>query len=335
MNEPSNRRHFIKQSSWVTAGVIGMNLPGVQSGSIQAQGQAVPTQAKSEVQLLPQGKLGSLSVSRLMMGANMISGWGHYRDLLFVGKLARAYNTEAKVFDTLELAEVKGINTILLNHSQLSIIRKYRQERKGSIQAIAGIEPTIDIAKSWDQIQNALEDAAAVYIDGVYGDTLVRDGQFDVIQRTFEQVRKSGRLAGIGSHSLMVPKACESRGLEPDFYVKTFHSDDYWSATPKEKRKDYCWYSEWSKDHGEFHDNMWCLEPEETAIFMGQVKKPWIAFKVLAAGVIHSRSGFTYAFEKGADFIAVGMYDFEIAENVTIARNAINSNSTRSRPWRA
>ena len=36
------------------------------------------------------------------------------------------------------------------------------------------------------------------------------------------------------------------------------------------------------------------------------VEKPWVAFKVMAAGAIHPRVGFHYAFRGGADFVIAG-----------------------------
>ena len=100
-----------------------------------------------------------------------------------------------------------------------------------------------------------------------------------------------------------------------DFYVKTLHTDDYPSATPKELRKEFIWL-----DGGKgLYDNMWCINPEETIAFMKTVTKPWIAFKVLAAGAIPPRKGFPYAFRNGADFIAVGMFDFQVKADAELA----------------
>ena len=36
---------------------------------------------------------------------------------------------------------------------------------------------------------------------------------------------------------------------------------------------------------------------------MEKIDKPWIAFKVLAAGAVHPKKSFRYAFENGADFV--------------------------------
>jgi hypothetical protein len=123
--------------------------------------------------------------------------------------------------------------------------------------------------------------------------------------------------------------SCEKAGVPCDFYVKTYHTDQYPSATPKELRKEFIWL-----DGGKgWYDNMWCINPEETVAFMAQVTKPWIAFKILAAGAIEPRQAFATAFHNGADFIAVGMFDFQVKENADLARRLIEREKNRPRPW--
>jgi hypothetical protein len=107
------------------------------------------------------------------------------------------------------------------------------------------------------------------------------------------------------------------QGLKPDFWVKTLHHHNYWSAQPQ----------------AEWHDNMYCYKPQETIDFMNGLEEPWIAFKVLAAGAIQPKDGFQFAFNNGADFICVGMYDFQIVEDVNIALDTL-SKINRIRPWR-
>ena len=88
-------------------------------------------------------------------------------------------------------------------------------------------------------------------------------------------------------------------------------------------------------DHNQWHDNMFDLFADQTVEFMHTVKRPWIAFKVLAGGAIHPKDGFKFAFEHGADFICVGMFDFQIVEDVNIALDVLSAIKERPRIWYA
>jgi hypothetical protein len=156
----------------------------------------------------------------------------------------------------------------------------------------------------------------------------VRVGAIDRIAKAVELAKAHGVPVGVGGHSLQVPMACEKHKVPCDFYVKTLHRDDYPSATPKELRKEYGWL-----DGGKgWYDNMWC-QRGETVEFMKTVKKPWIAFKTLAAGAIPPASGFKYAFQGGADFICVGMFDFQVREDAIITKKTLDELKTRERAW--
>lgn len=80
---------------------------------------------------------------------------------------------------------------------------------------------------------------------------------------------------------------------------------------------------------------MWCLNAEETVAFMKTVQKPWIAFKVLAAGAIPPRDGFWHAFHNGADLIAVGMFDFQVKQNCAMVKRIVKNAQQCERPWYA
>jgi hypothetical protein len=172
--------------------------------------------------------------------------------------------------------------------------------------------------------------AVGAYIQGNVSDVLVKDGQIDLLGRVLQCIKDAGVVAGIGAHDLQVPIACEKAGLKPDFYLKTLHSPNYWSFNPRGEK--------WEPFHvgGKLdHDNVWCTQPQETVEFMRNVTIPWIAFKVLAAGAIPPQAAFQYAYENGADFICAGMFDFQVREDVIVARKILSANPTRQRPWRA
>jgi UDP-N-acetylmuramyl tripeptide synthase len=154
-----------------------------------------------------------------------------------------------------------------------------------------------------------------------------------MLAMAIEHIKKQGYLAGMGAHSLEVIKACEKEGIPVDYYVKTFHHDKYWSAHPEADRVEFSVDTKRYLDHNMIHDNIFDLFPAKTLEFMKEVKKPWIAFKVLAAGAIQPKDGFRFAFENGADFICVGMFDFQVVDNVNTAIDVLGSLNGRIRDW--
>lgn len=277
---------------------------------------------------MPVGRIGNVTIGRLIIGGNQFSGWSHSRDLKYLRDLFKAYATEKNVMDTLQLAEENGINTII--SGAFDLLRRYWKERGGQMQWIAQVHPKMDDVTS--DIQHAI-DAGAIgaYVQGGVGDSFVKGGRVDLLGKAVEFIKSRRVIAGIGAHSLQVPMAVEKAGIRPDFYMKTFHSDNYWSVTPRAERVEFNVDSNGPSDH----DNIWCITPEKDAEFMRTVARPWIAFKVLAAGAIHPRDGFKFAFDNGADFVCVGMFDFQIRENAMLARDAILAARDRPRPWQA
>jgi hypothetical protein len=171
-----------------------------------------------------------------------------------------------------------------------------------------------------------------VQVQGNWCDWLVRDNKTDVIGKMLEHIRKQGYTAGLGCHTVDAVMACEAQGIVPDYYMQTLHHDNYWSAHPRENRVAFEVDGEKSLDHNRFHDNCFCLFPDRTVEFISRTKVPVMGFKVLAAGAIEPRDGFKWAFDNGADFICVGMFDFQVVENVNTCIETLGK-TVRTRPW--
>ncbi|RQW05705.1 DoxX family membrane protein [candidate division KSB1 bacterium] len=265
---------------------------------------------------LPKGRIGDLELSRMILGGNLIGGWAHARDLIYVAKLVKSYHSKEKIFETFLLAEKCGINCFLTNPILCQVIDEYWRRQIGSIKFISDCAYKGDVITG---IKMSIDSGAhSCYVQGGIADSLVSEGKIDLIAQSLDLIRKSGLPAGIGAHALATVKACVDAGLQPDYWLKTLHQTNYWSASPTEQ-----------------HDNIWCTEPDATIEHMQALPQPWIAFKVLAAGAIQPTVGFQYAFQNGADFICVGMYDFQIVDDVNIALQALAASEGRLRPWRA
>ena len=302
------------QNSYEEANLKNKEIAGK---AISPPGNEFPGQFKKQI---PVAKIKGLEVSRVIMGGNLFGGWAHSRDLVYVSELVKAYHTDDKVFQTLQMAEQGGINALITNPVLTPVIQKY-WKLGGKMQFISdgGWDYKTDIQKSIDA------GAAACYLHGGRADELVKQGKLDEIARALDLIRKNGLPAGIGGHELETVKTCHAKGLIPDFWMKTLHKTNYWSARIDNERKT-------TLDKG-FADNIFCQDPDQTIAFMNNLEQPWIAYKILAAGAINPKDAFQWAFEQGADFICVGMFDFQVADNVNLACDILGGNISRARPW--
>jgi hypothetical protein len=245
-------------------------------------------------------------VTRLICGGNLFSGFAHSGDLLYVHSLLQHYFTEEKILDTLQLCEERGINTTILRTDEqiVRVLKRYRKERGGKIQWIAQTYPEPDNLK--DNIKLAIDNGAvgAYCMGGVADDTFVKAGKAELIGEVVSFIKQNGLVAGVGSHSMETAIISEEQKFDPDFYFKTFNSVGYYSQ-----------------------------DTRDVAALMKTIKKPWIAFKVLGAGRVLPKDGFDLAFKSGADFINVGMYDFQVESNISLVCDVVKRHEQRGRTW--
>jgi uncharacterized membrane protein YphA (DoxX/SURF4 family) len=287
---------------------------------------------------LPLGKIGTHQISRLVLGGNLIGGWSHARDLLYTDTLFKAYNTEHKVYETIMLAENAGINTINLGFPSNDLLVKYKKLTGSKIKVITQIAADVkDESTLFNNLYKAIEFGVdIIQIQGNWVDWMVRDQHIDRIGRLLAKIKEEGFTAGLASHTIDSLIACEENGVIPDYYMKTMHHDQYWSAHPREFRVPFETDGPNHLDHNKYHNNIFCPYPDRTVEFVRNTSVPVMGFKVLAAGAIKPEDGFNWAFENGADFICVGMFDFQIVRDVNICIDTlqkIHEQQTRQRPW--
>nr|MBD3622051.1 hypothetical protein [Sunxiuqinia sp.] len=303
----------------------------VTSGATIQVKQTALRELKGE---LPKGKIGHHSISRLVAGGNLIGGWSHARDLRYVDTLFKAYNNEKKVYETLILAEKAGIDTINIGFPSNPLLRKYKKITGSKIKVISQVGPDMENQDYFVNINKAIDYGVdIIQVQGNWCDWLVRDGKIDVIEKMMDKIRSQGYIAGLASHTVDALIACEEQGIIPDYYMKTMHHDNYWSAHPLENRVPFEVDGKNYLDHNRFHNNIFCLFPDRTVEFVNRAKVPVMGFKVLAAGAIEPEDGFRWAFENGADFICVGMFDFQLVQDVNITIDTLANLHSRQRAW--
>jgi hypothetical protein len=300
-----SRRGLLQKSLGISGALLG-GLPYEHRALLaQLVDRSDYGKVKEPVKGLQRGKFGKHEISRLIIGGNLISGSAHAGELLYQSALMTHYFNTEKIFETWALAEQNGINTTLMRADPhiFEHYQKFTRERGGKLQWIAQSAP-----EQGDPVENAKRardhGAIGIYLHGNVSDNFVKQGKAEEIGRIIRGFRQAGLAAGIGAHLLATVEGCEKAHLDPDFYMFTINRMNYYSSAPT-----------------------------EIAAFMKNIKKPWIGFKVLGAGRDKPLEGFQHAFEKGADFIAVGMFDWQVRDDTAHVQEMLAKGIDRTRAW--
>ena len=248
-------------------------------------------------------KLGDHQVSRLICAGNPFGGYAHGGDLAYLDRLFREYFTDDKIAETLQLCARNGINTALIE-TEDNILRSldlYERRMGHRIQWICQIPPdrkNLGVMKHIkQQIQIAADnEAICAFIQGAATESMFEQNMTEELRELIVLVKEKGMIAGICSHHAAIIERAEELDLGAEFYMMTLN------------RVGYC-----------------CDDPEAAKRAMKNISKPFINFKVLGAGRDDPESGFRNAFDAGATFIAVGMFDFQVKENVELVTRILGN----------
>lgn len=315
MTQKFNRRTFVKSTVLGASMATCAGMPTLTGAVAVAQEGQKPIHANQQI---PGGEIAGMKIGRMLLGGNLLTHYTHSRDLKYVYNLAAHYNTPEKIFETMRIAEAHGINAVVI-HTANGVVDGMKEYKRqgGKIQWI--ICPTAPINDEMSdytaQCQQCIDAGVdSLYLWGVHADSLV--GRPDLIKKAVNTMRSFGVPVGVAAHELAVIEVCEQEKIKCDFYLKTFHHHNYPTAKLN-------------------YDSSWCSDPEKTIEVMSKVEKPWIAYKIMAAGAIPPRNALEYAFANGADFTAFGMFDFEIDQDTRLLNEvlALDNVKNRSRKW--
>jgi hypothetical protein len=144
----------------------------------------------------------------------------------------------------------------------------------------------------------------AVAHHGQVSDRLWREGHIEKARDFVKQVQDLGVLGGFSSHNPAVIRHVEEQRWNPDFYMTSFHQ---LSRSPDEVKAEL--------NEAPMGELFLASDPPRMCEVIRQVKRPCLAFRILAAGRKCDRpeqvaSAFEYAFRniKRSDAVIVGMF---------------------------
>ncbi len=121
-----SRCGFIRKAGVVAGAAAALSL---EERILLAKKSEKPRRPAPTAEGMPMGKIGNLEISRLICGGNLISGFAHSRDLVYVSSLFRHYFTDEKIVETFEICEANGINTLVTTVDE-HIFRVLEKHRK-------------------------------------------------------------------------------------------------------------------------------------------------------------------------------------------------------------
>jgi thiamine monophosphate synthase len=248
----------------------------------------------TDVPAVPRVRLGSLQVSRLIIGGNMFSGFSHVSPAKDV-EMMRYYTTD-RIKATLRRAEALGINTFIgrADRHVMRLMREYRDEG-GSIQWIA--QTASELLNLTTSISFAIDaGASAVYLHGGKMDWLHAGQELDQAVRGVEQVRQAGLPVGVASHRPPVLAWAEAQKLDVDFYMCS-----YYDPTPRTTNPMH------DPAANETYDP---ADRQAMVAAIAALRRPAIHYKVLAGGRNPPDQAFAFlkAHWRPGDAVCVGFY---------------------------
>ena len=268
-----------------------MGASGVLAAAAVAASQATPGQGLGTL------RLGKLRTSRLLLGSNPFFGFSHTSPAL--DEEMRTYFTDNRIIALLDEAAALGITAVVapVYPRWMDLWKRYRD--KGGRLATWIAQPDVAPDAMIECISQAVKAGAqAVWVQGHrVENTFAEPNGVDTIRRWVEHIKSLGVPAGLASHQPHVLPAIQKAGLPVDFYSQSLYVPDRYTE----------------------EDRTRALET------IRSLRKPVIAYKVLAAGRLSPNHSFPDLFRhlQRKDGLCVGIFPRDhpgmLAEDVHLA----------------
>ncbi len=304
MQKPTNvsRRRFIKSTAATAVG--GAAASSVLGSPMESVAKAAETEpsAKTPPKPLPSIQLGSYQVSRLVAGANPLSGYSYQG--AHATNCMKEYFTLQRRVEYLQRCERLGITAHQFSTYKDSDYIRVARDRgvKMHFWALHG-----DVSTVSDAIKS-IQPIALVHHGGAT-DRLFANGKHQQVHDFVKAAHDGGVMAGVSAHNPDCIKRIADEGWDVDFFMTCFYFITRESVPgAMEKVPPVCTldmtHYVWYKD-----------DPAVMTAVIRQVKQPCFGFKILAAGRAclnerRVREAFKIAFTsiKPTDGVIVGMF---------------------------
>ena len=259
-------------------------------------------------------QLGSVTVSRLILGGNPFSGFSHQNPRTD-REMVRWFTT-ARIKETMHQAEALGINTFLGRadrHIRRTLLEYW--DEGGTLQWFTQTAPEFSSLAA--NVAQAIDTgASAVYLHGGQMDYLYAQQQFDVVEAFVQQVKAAGLPVGVAGHNPAV-HAWANEHLELDF-----HMCSYYNPTPRDKRAEHV---PGATEVFETADRDAMVATIQT------LRAPAIHYKIFAAGRTDPREAFAYVARhlRPQDAVCIGVYTKDkpdmLAEDARLFKEALKN----------
>ncbi|MHB1295929.1 MAG: SRPBCC family protein [Anaerolineae bacterium] len=248
---------------------------------------------------IPTVRLGTLEVSRLILGGNPFSGFSHQSAERSAAM--RAWYTDERIVETLFQAEALGLRTCLCRGDEhiTRVLARYRREG-GAMRWIAQTDSQAPSTVAGARY--CLEHGAdACYLHGGQVDHFVAQERYGEIERFVEVVRAAGLPAGIAGH-MPADFVWAEAHLDLDFYMVSYYNPSPRQDTPH---------------HDPTAAEQYLPEDREARVaLLRTLHRPAIHYKVLAAGRTPPEEALAYTARhmRAGDAVCVGVFTADKAD---------------------